>query len=460
MGERRHLDKHRSESDLRTGFAEPEKSKLGHIHRYHQHHQRHKIILNKDAKKPGYQKYFNSQHQKEQELYNPNIEQIHAAEALAASIAKRFLTQIDDIYRDIKSGLKIIDDTHPAHKAIERAEKLLLRCQSTAKQLSLFGSDAELSSTSEAVDLTRLIENLVELIKPLLNEKIELFLSTRSNLSPVKGVVAKLQQILMNICMNAANSMTDGGILKIAVNQKTLEYYREEEEYSSAPPGKYVEISISGISKGCFSDLKAFKDTPFYTKQVDAEGLGMGLSAISEVVKNHKGHLQVLESQAGETAVRIIFPQYDKSEADISQPLEATPTGEEVILVAEDEAMVLSMVQTAFSIHGYKVLAARDGQEALEIFKKQADRIKLAFIDYAMPKLSGDKLLLELRKIKPELPAVLTSGNDDNYSPDFLKHERKGCLFMGKPYPLPKLLSSVRSLIDNSLSEKSVTVGL
>ncbi|MFH0960477.1 MAG: ATP-binding protein, partial [Pseudomonadota bacterium] len=277
---------------------------------------------------------------------------------------------------------------------------------------------------------------------------IDIQLDLAEELSAIKADPVQIDQIVMNLSINAKEAMPDGGRLKIT----TRDVYLDEEYCKSnfgVKPGKYVSLSVSDTGRGMDKQTLSRIFEPFFsTKEKGTKrGTGLGLSVVSGIVDKHGGRI-VCESELGKgTRFQILFPAIEFRE----QPLESSepllrPTGTETILLVEDEPLIANFAERILSNSGYTVITSANGHEAIKIYSERGNEISLVIMDLIMPEMFGDECLKELIRIDPLVKVIISSG----FSPDdHLKKEIQGAKgFVNKPYKVSTLLNTIYSVLE------------
>jgi len=333
----------------------------------------------------------------------------------------------------------------PISSHVEQILESAQKAASLTKNLLAF-SRKQLSAPAP-LNLNESISNLKKLLGRLIKEDIEFKVELGENDLVVMADQGQLDQIFMNLVTNARDAMPKGGVLTISTGAAQLPPHIVD---PSQPKklGGYALISVSDTGIGIDEKTQEKIFDPFFTTKEVGKGTGLGLSMIYGIVKQHDGYIDV-ESEVGKgTTFNIYFPlidsTFEKQKEKASRPLKR---GAETILVADDDPAVASLVKRILEEFGYKVLEARDGEDAIEQFLKHKDDIHLLLLDVIMPKKNGKEAYDAIRKIKPEIKAIFISG----YSAEIIDEQAilEGLNFIGKPVSPEELLFSVREVLDN-----------
>jgi signal transduction histidine kinase/ActR/RegA family two-component response regulator len=301
----------------------------------------------------------------------------------------------------------------------------------------------------EVLDLNVVAANITDLLEPMLGESIVVRRSLAQSQLWVLADAAMIEQSVVNLAVNARDAMPKGGELNITTAEVEVseEDARAREERR---PGKFARISVADTGCGMDSAVVAHLFEPFFTTKDVGKGVGMGLATVYGMVKQHQGWIEV-ESQPGKGACfHITLPLIEKpvEKAVERAPLSGVKGGKETILVVEDETDLRELVREILEGHGYAVLEAGDGVEAMKVWETHGKKVDLLLSDIIMPEgLSGRELAEKLQATDPLLPVILTSG----YSQDMI--ERDAVLndrikFFSKPYHPAQLVQAVRDALD------------
>jgi len=301
------------------------------------------------------------------------------------------------------------------------------------------------------VDLNKLIENLTKMLKRLIGVNVELILKLSPELSAVTGDVGQIEQILINLCLNARDAMPSGGVLKIKTYETRFdENFKKENTW--AKHSDYIALEVSDTGCGMKQEIIDKVFDPFFTTKPLGKGTGLGLSTVYGIVKQHKGYIWIESEYEQGSTFKIYFPRNVDAQTPIDSEKDADPNpqrGSETILLAEDDFSLRRLVKKILSDYGYNVIEAKDGAEAIKKSAVNINKLDLALLDVMMPKKTGKAVCEELLKLRPELPVIFISGYtsggaDLEY---VLKH---GLAYIQKPFNLNKLLTIIREKLDET----------
>ena len=281
---------------------------------------------------------------------------------------------------------------------------------------------------------------------------IEIDLRLDEGLDRVRADSTQIEQMLINLAVNAKDAMPEGGRLAIETRNVNLdEHYCKS--HAEIVPGPYVLLKVSDTGHGMEEDVLRHIFEPFFTTKGLADGTGLGLATAFGIVKMHGGHI-TCESEVGRgTTFSIYFPAAEAGKPDMEEELEvsAVAGGTEKILVVDDEPLIRDLAKRILEKSGYSVLTAGSGKEGIEVYAQHKSDIALVILDLIMPEMGGKQCLEELLKINPQVKALIASGfaiKGDTKS--FVDSEAKGTV--SKPFNMRELLRAVRHVLDGGLT--------
>ncbi len=298
------------------------------------------------------------------------------------------------------------------------------------------------------VQLNKVVDNLCSLINRLISEQVQLEVVLNPELKTMKGDVGQIEQILLNLCINARDAMPEGGRISIKTMQVTF-----DDEFCQhnnwAQPGQFVGLEITDTGKGIPEEIKDKIFDPFFTTKPLGQGTGLGLATVYGIIKQHNGLINVVSELNRGATFRIYFPATDAAPEGQSQAETFKQTrGNETILIAEDDASLRRLVSKILTDQGYTVLEAEDGQQATEIAEAHLKLIDLVVLDVVMPRKTGKVVMEEVHALKPDLPIIFISGySSGGIHANFVLE--KGLMFIQKPFNIKKLLGKIREILDS-----------
>jgi len=316
------------------------------------------------------------------------------------------------------------------------------RAASLTRQLLAFSRRQVLQS--KVVNLNAVVQQLLAMLRRLIKENVELSFVPSRDLGFVRIDPSQIEQVLVNLTVNAQDAMPNGGRLMIETRN-----LRVDAAAGELPAGDYVMILVRDTGHGMDREVQARIFEPFFTTKKMGQGTGLGLSMAYGVVQQSGGHIR-LESRPGAGATfRIYLPRVAGSAAE-PRPMAAAlslPRGTETILLAEDESSVRELIGSYLESLGYRVLAASNGAAGLELARSYSEPIHLLLSDFVMPKLGGRELASELKKRIPQLKVIFLSGYAGHtVAPKDL--DFADARFLAKPLSLDVLAKTVRTALD------------
>ncbi len=389
------------------------------------------------------------QAEEEREKLEAQLRQAQKMEAvgqLAGGIAHDFNNLLQAISGYTQLGMSGLEKDDKRYLNLIQVKKAADRASELVHQLLAFGRQEFLAP--KVVNLNRLISDFISMIQRLIGEDISLSLEQQREIRHVCVDSGMIQQVLINLCLNARDAMPGGGCITIAT--KDIEI---DPNFCLAHPwaevGEYVLLSVRDTGCGIPEDTIGKIFEPFFTTKEVGKGSGLGLSMVYGILKQHGALIDVQSRKDEGTEFLIYFPASDGKESIAPhEPVAGCPLGNEMVLVAEDEESVRELTCEFLRDHGYGVIEARDGLEALSVFQDNSESVDLAMLDIVMPQLGGQALASRIRSKRPDLPILFCSG----YSPDKLETDfvqEKNVRVIQKPYEYPNLLQSIRDLLDS-----------
>jgi two-component system, cell cycle sensor histidine kinase and response regulator CckA len=298
------------------------------------------------------------------------------------------------------------------------------------------------------IDLNNVMLNLDTMLRRLIGEDIEVLTVPATNLGTVKADPGQIEQVLMNLALNARDAMPNGGKLTLETSNVQLdEGYAHE--HQPAEPGRYVMLAVSDTGIGMSPETLAHIFEPFYTTKEPGKGTGLGLSTVYGVVKASGGYVWVYSEPGQGTTFKIYLPRVDQPAQPLSS--ESRPSGiqrgTETILLVEDDPQLNQLATSVLAHCGYKVLAAANPEEGLAVCRTHPHEIHLLVTDVVMPKMNGRQLAEEVARIRPSVKLLYVSG----YTSNAIVHYGvldAGLWFLPKPFSLAALVTKVREVLD------------
>jgi signal transduction histidine kinase len=380
-----------------------------------------------------------------------HAQRLDAIVKLAGGIAHDFNNLLLPIMGYAEMGEMSLPSDDPLRANFIHIQKAADRAANLTRQILAFSRQQVLEM--KQVDLNEVVASFQEMIERLLPDDINLQLHLSPYLRLIKADVGQLEQVLLNLVINARDAMPDGGTLTLETGLVSL-----DADYVAQHPGSesglYVQLAVSDTGHGMDPETQERIFEPFFTTKARGYGTGLGLATVFGIVKQHRGNIWVYSEPDQGTAFKIFVPV--AFEPDVEPPVKHSKAkqtrfaGDETILVVEDETSVRRLVSDTLEMHGYKVLEASSSAEALDLAASYSAEIHLLLTDVVMPGLNGRQLYTELTKQRPQLQGLFMSGYTDN----LIVH--RGVLdpdvfFLAKPFSMQSLLQKVREVLSQPL---------
>lgn len=371
---------------------------------------------------------------------------MEAVGRLAGGIAHDFNNILTAIMGYTTIASTLVEANAPVRERLEQITKASQRAADLTRQLLAFSRKQMLDV--KIIDLNEVISDLEKMLKRLIGEDIELNTVLNASAPQAKADPIQIEQILMNLVVNARDAMPGGGNLTIETGTAFL-----DENYSrthvDVEPGYYVVLSVSDSGRGMDVETLKYIFEPFFTTKEKGAGTGLGLSMVYGIVKQHRGHINVYSELGKGTTFKIYLPFVKKMAQPVAQRVAQTsqPHGTETILVVEDEELVLNLASEALEMIGYKILRASDPTEAIGKSCAHPDQIHLLLTDVVLPNMDGRSLFNALSPTRPDMKVLYVSG----YTENFIVHRGvldRGVHFMQKPFTVEVLAQRVREVLD------------
>jgi PAS domain S-box-containing protein len=366
---------------------------------------------------------------------------------LAGGIAHDFNNLLVGILGNAGLALREAPVDTPYRSALQDVIYASQRAAGLARQLLAYASKGVLNT--HPLDLSELVREIAKLIDSSIPKSVELKLNLSEKLLPVEADASQMEQIVMNLVINGAESIGEGkkGQVRVSTTMQDLSAEDLSLDYASAEikPGTYVVLEVSDDGSGMDGNTRERLFDPFFTTKVT--GRGLGLAAVQGIVHGHHGGIRVSSTLGKGTVFQVVLPAIQCPEAT------SPPSGEiqdlhgtGLILVVDDEPIVLQITRTVLELYGYRVLTAHNGELAVRAVRDHMDELALVILDSTMPVMGGEVALGHIKALAPALPVILVSGYD---APQAISHsgEHKLAGFMRKPYMLPSLLGTVKTVL-------------
>ena len=379
-----------------------------------------------------------------------HAQKMEAVGQLAGGIAHDFnnlLTIINTCSELLLNEIEATNDLREDVLAIQRAGA---RATSLTGQLLAFSRKQVLQP--KVLDLNAVVEELEPMLRRLIGEDIRVVTRLEPSLVRVKADPGQLEQVLVNLAVNARDAMPDGGTLRIETATVQLQETRTDGDLALVP-GAYAMLSVTDTGTGMDETTRSRIFEPFFTTKAVGKGTGLGLSTVYGIIAQSSGYIWCSSEPGRGTTFEVHLPLIGDAEAPATEPERRTtePRGAEVLLLVEDEQQVRAVARRILEQQGYTILEARDGHDALRIAERYEGRIDALLTDVVMPELAGPQVFQALREARPELRVLYMSGFTDH---DSLRRAlvRGETAFLRKPFTALGLARAIRAVLDEQLA--------
>ena len=375
-----------------------------------------------------------------------HAQRMEAVGRLAGGVAHDFNNLLTAILGYTELALQTLPDGGPERAHLEEIRKAGERAAALTQQLLNFSRKQVVRP--RVLDLNEVVLGLGRMMQRLIGETIHVDNRLRPGSLPVRADRGQLEQVVVNIVVNARDAMPAGGTILLRTAELSV---GDGGPWSvaGATPGRYVLLEISDSGTGMDEQTRARIFEPFFTTKALGVGTGLGMATVYSIVSQNGGHIRIASELGRGTAVGILLPWCLEAPAEeIAAAAEPElQNGSETVLVVEDEDAVRNLMAGALRSHGYRVLTASSGEEALAASERHPEAIHLVVTDVVMPGLGGRETVEELRRRRPRLPALYVSGyTDDTVLQNGVSSEETP--FLGKPFTGGELLVKVRELVE------------
>ncbi len=377
-------------------------------------------------------------------------QKMQAVGQLAGGIAHDFNNMLTAIIGFSDLLLTSHRPTDPSFQDIMNIKQNANRAAGLVRQLLAFSRRQTLRP--KVIDLDEALSDISVLLARLLGETVELEVSHGRDVWPIKADLNQLEQVIVNLAVNARDAMPDGGKLTIRTANVTAAESRKYKE-QGFKPGEYVLLEVADTGTGMTAEVKEKIFEPFFTTKGVGQGTGLGLSTVYGIVKQTGGYIYVDSKPGAGATFRILLPRYEpqpeeakEGERQVVGPSDLT--GSARILLVEDEEAVRAFAGRALEARGYTVHQAASGQEALDLMSELNEPVDLVISDVVMPGMDGPTLMRELRRRQPDLKIIFVSGYAEDAFERHLPKDEKSFQFLPKPFSLKELATTVKATLE------------
>ncbi len=373
-------------------------------------------------------------------------QKMEAVGTLAGGIAHDFNNVLSVVLSFAVMILDRLKPSDPMRAEVEEIRKAGLRATQLTSQLLAFGRKQVLQPA--VLDVNHVVTELERMLRRVLGEDVELAIVKSPDAGNVHVDPGQLEQVIMNLIVNARDAMPSGGSLTIETGSLEVKS-ADAAEHVGVVPGSYVMIAVSDTGVGMDAATQARVFEPFFTTKDKGKGTGLGLSTAYGIVQQSGGYIRVHSEPGRGSTFEIYLPRTDRVEVSDpgARPAAVKLTGTETILIVEDEPQVRNIMRTILRRSGYQVLEAENGGEAFLLCEQEPDRIHLLITDVVMPRMNGRQVAERLSKLRPEMKVLYVSGYTENaLGPQGVVD--RSIAFLPKPIMPDALLRKVREVLD------------
>ena len=385
-------------------------------------------------------------------------QKMEAIGTLAGGVAHDFNNLLTVVLGNTHLALRDLKPDDPLQLRLIEIEKAANRAAVLTRQLLAFSRRQRLERRT--INLNHTISEIMKLLRRIIGEDVDVRVTATPGLSAIFADPAQIEQVIMNLAVNARDAMPEGGTLTLETSNITLdETYRRQ--YPYVAPGRYVQISLSDTGSGIDAETLKHVFEPFFTTKEIDKGTGLGLSMVYGIVKQHDGHINVYSEVGLGTIFKIFLPivesVVEEGELTIQPPVRG---GTETILVAEDEEALRALARNVLEGLGYTVLLANNGEQAVGLYDQNREQIDLLLLDVVMPRMGAIEAYERVRQLGGDPPLIFMTGySADTVQNRFVKQnqfmEGSDVVVLQKPYNVEGLGRKVREVLDNSVKDSS-----
>jgi PAS domain S-box-containing protein len=393
--------------------------------------------------------YVDISEQKQLEEQFRQAQKMEAVGRLAGGVAHDFNNLLTVITGYSEMALAQLDDRDPRRRFIEEVKKAGQRAASLTRQLLAFSRQQVVEP--KVLDLNTLVADMGKMVLRLIGEDIELITRLDPALGRIKADPGQIEQVILNLAVNARDAMPHGGTLRIETANRDVDDDTARRTVGLRP-GRYVVLAVGDTGCGMDEETQSHIFEPFFTTKEVGKGTGLGLSTVYGIVQQSHGHIEVESELNRGTTFKVYLPWFDEAveSPDVETPPVKLPGGRETILLAEDDEGVRSLAGQSLQSLGYEILEAQSGAEALQTIERHRSPIHLLLTDVVMPQMSGIELAKRVTALLPEIKVLFMSGYTERAT---VHHDQldASAAYLQKPFTVEGLAFKVREVLDGSV---------
>jgi len=372
-------------------------------------------------------------------------QKMEAIGTLAGGIAHDFNNILSAIIGFTELATLNVDDGSAVLRNLDQVLKASERAKDLASQILTFSRQSE--QERKPIQIESQIKQALKLLRSSLPATIEIQQNIENNVDFILADPTQIHQVVMNLCTNAAHAMREeGGIME--VTSKPVELDNDFTfQYPDIEPGPYLKLTVTDTGYGISSEIINSIFDPYFTTKKKGDGTGLGLAVVYGIVKSYGGGITVQSELERGSTFNVYFPRIESKIISETKEAKPLPRGNECIIFLDDEQVLVEMVEQILGALGYSVVTHTNSLEALELFRSEPDRFDLVITDMTMPKMTGDKMIREVLKIRSDIPTILCTGYSE-------KIDKEGASELGvsefvmKPLDMRNLAVIIRKVLD------------
>jgi len=377
-----------------------------------------------------------------------HTQKMEAVGRLAGGIAHDFNNLLTAILGSVDFLRRALGPEHPEHAETEEIQKAAVRAADLTRQLLAFSRQQVLAP--KVLELDALVTNLEKMLRRLIGEDVELRFVAKASRAAVRADPGQLEQVIVNLVVNARDAMPRGGRLTVETASVDLDAAYAW-EHGTVEPGRYVMLAVTDTGVGIDRAAQARLFEPFFTTKEFGKGTGLGLATVYGIVKQSGGYIWVYSEPGHGATFKVYLPRVEQASEPVAapQPPARALGGTETILLAEDEAAVRNLARRVLEKHGYTLLLAATGRDGVRLAEQHSSPIDLLVTDVVMPEMGGRELAQRLTTRQPTLKVLYLSG----YTDDAIVHHGvldAGVAFLQKPFKPDELVRKIREVLDDT----------
>ena len=375
-------------------------------------------------------------------------QKMEAMGTLAGGIAHDFNNILSSVIGYTEIALDDVPQRSVLHSNLQEVFQAGCRARGLVKQIIAFSRQSNLEK--KALEISPLVKETLKFLRASIPTTIDIRENMETDLNPVMTDPTQINQILMNLCTNAAHAMQEkGGTLEVGLDNVTLADSDFKSRHSDMNPGPYLKLSISDTGHGMSPNVLERIFDPYFTTKEMGEGTGLGLAVVHGIVKSLDGTITVYSERGKGSTFNVYLPAITSDVKPEFNAVESIPTGNERILFIDDEQPIVNLAKQVMERLGYDVVTKTDSIEALRLIQANPAKFDLVITDLTMPNMAGDALAQEIMRIRPDIPIILCTGFSKRISEE--KAKDLGIrAFVNKPILKPEIAETIRKVLDEN----------